>query len=309
MLKNIRPYLADRLGVQVEILNPFKNVGVPKNLVNVRKASPMFATAVGLALRSSGDCCQLKISLIPPKLKEAKSRRVKVICNAISAVLIAVMAAFYVMTAIPKMAEIEEELKTIESEIERYAKYEPDLIELETKRDIAVEEFEMYAQYPNQHAVDVVTPLAILKETVKDDVWINSLRFKGKRDLMIAGSIESGDERVEGMRQLSELRKDLEKYCGEDTVEVKGQGPSRTGITFTINARKMPDINKFMETQAAERQKAAEEEANKQKAGEAEKEEDVASEQAPKAADSKEQAPKAADSKDDSKKESGDDKS
>jgi len=37
MLKNIRPFLADRLGVQVEILNPFKKVAVPKNLITARK--------------------------------------------------------------------------------------------------------------------------------------------------------------------------------------------------------------------------------------------------------------------------------
>jgi type IV pilus assembly protein PilM len=288
MLKNVRPFLADRLGVQVEILNPFKKVGVPKNLVNVRKAAPMFATAVGLALRSSGDCCQLKISLIPPKLKEAKSRRVKVICNAVSALLVAAIAGFYMVASVKPIPEIEAQVEKLDKKISKYAEYEETLINLTSERDLLRLEFVRYGTYPTTIAVDAVTPLAVLKEAVKGDVWIKSLDFQNSRTLSITGAIESGDQRVEGMRQLSELRTDLETYCGPKQINVVKQGNTDTGLSFTLKSSNMPDMGEFLKKQAEERQKAAEKKAEEQKAEEAKEQEKDALEQAPKANESEE---------------------
>jgi type IV pilus assembly protein PilM len=279
MLKNVRPFLADRLGVQVEILNPFKKVAVPKNLVNVRKAAPMFATAVGLALRSAGDCCQLKISLIPPKLKEAKSRRVKMLCHAASAVLAALIIGFYAVTSIEPPEEKEALLANIEKEIERYAEHEPTLLDLQSKIDLLKTEYELYSKYPNEYAVDIVTPLVVLAETVEGDVWIKSLDYPNKASLSIAGAIESKEQRVEGMRQLSELRTKLETYCGEKKIIVAKQENTKDGLSFDLKANEMPTLEEFLEIRAAEREKAAMEKAEKEQAEEAQEQEEDASEQ------------------------------
>ncbi|UCD58576.1 MAG: type IV pilus assembly protein PilM, partial [Candidatus Hydrogenedentota bacterium] len=148
MLKNIRPFLADRLGVQVLILTPFKKVGVPKNLMNARKIAPVLSAAVGLALRSSQECCQLKISLIPPKIKAEKSRRVKLLYNAASFVALLGIIGLVLWRAIPEATDRVELIAALDREIARYEKHEEQLDDLKTQKSLLLSEYEIYSKYP-----------------------------------------------------------------------------------------------------------------------------------------------------------------
>ena len=266
MLKNLRPFLADRLGVQVEILNPFKNVAVPKNLINARKVSPMFATAVGLALRSSGECCQLKISLIPPKIKEAKSRRVKLICNALSLVLCIGVMGLYLWSKFPEQEELETQLEKFNEEIAKYEEYEGKLLELKGKRETLISENKLYYVYLEQ-ASQVVTPIAVLNDSLSHDTsWIKSIVLGTDKVVMVDGSIAS-DSKVEGLRQLSDLRKRLEGYCEDVTVQKQEQ--TKTGLEFTLRLQYFPTVPRFLALQTQNREEIA------KKAAEAEKVEEA----------------------------------
>ncbi len=55
ILKNIDKYLAKELNIPVEICNPFGNVSVNEVSDEFEKDAPVFAVALGLALRSEGD--------------------------------------------------------------------------------------------------------------------------------------------------------------------------------------------------------------------------------------------------------------
>ena len=57
LIKNFPEMLAEKLGVQVELADPFKKIKIPEKLgpVKILKLAPMAAVAVGLALRRAGD--------------------------------------------------------------------------------------------------------------------------------------------------------------------------------------------------------------------------------------------------------------
>jgi type IV pilus assembly protein PilM len=176
MLKNIRPYLGEHLGVRAEIINPFRKVEVPKNLANARKIAPMLATAVGLALRSSADCCQLKVSLIPPKVKQAKSRRVRVICNSISLAIFVVTIALYVWSMMPEQNYLDARLEELKIEVAKYEKHEGTLNKLKDRKSTLLSENLMYSRFLTQ-AVNVVSPMAVLSDSVKGSVWVKSVEI------------------------------------------------------------------------------------------------------------------------------------
>ncbi len=256
MLKNVRPLLADRLGVQVEILNPFKKIAVPKNLIGVKKMAPMFATAVGLSLRSSQDCCQLKISLIPPKIKEEKSRRGRMALNALSLLFVIGILGLFLWRMIPEAGERAEEIARLDKEIAKYEEYEEQLRSLKETKALMLGEYNIYSGYP-QKAIDVVTPLAVLADSIGSNVWISYVTLEKSKIVIINGSIES-ETKVEGLRQLSSFRLKLEKYC--EAVSVQGQQEDKTGITFTLNLEGFPALAKFMELKEQEDKKAVKKE-------------------------------------------------
>ena len=251
MLKNVRPFLADRLGVQVEILNPFKKVSVPKNLINSRRVAPMFATAVGLALRSSQECCQLKISLIPPKIKESIARRSKLIYNTMSFVLLLGILGLFMWRLIPEGQATVDTLAKLDKEIARYEVYEDRLNDLQDKKYLHFSEYRLYSKYPAR-AIDTVTPLALLADSIKDRTWIKSLTIS-KKGVMIDGALKS-ETKVEGLRQLSNLRINLEKYCKR--VKVQRQSETKTGISFVLSLQGLPDLPRFLKLRAEEGRKA-----------------------------------------------------
>src|SRR5208283_755677 len=57
LIKKFPELMAEKLGMQVELADPFKNIKIPEKLgpANIGKIAPMAAVALGLALRRAGD--------------------------------------------------------------------------------------------------------------------------------------------------------------------------------------------------------------------------------------------------------------
>ena len=57
LIKKFPEMMAEKLGMQVELADPFKKIKIPQKLgpADIRKIAPMAAVAVGLALRRAGD--------------------------------------------------------------------------------------------------------------------------------------------------------------------------------------------------------------------------------------------------------------
>jgi len=260
MLKNMKPFLADRLGVQVEILNPFKKVGVPKNLINARKIAPMLATAVGLALRTTQECCQLSVSLIPPSLKAAKSRRARMNYYAASILAVLGIVGLILWRAIPEATNRAEILGALNGEIAKYEKYEEQLNNLVLEKGKLQAEYKIYSRYPNLAANPLVS-LTMLADTLQGDAWIKSIELGGDR-VKIEGSIKS-ETKVEALKQLSNLRLALEEYCKE--VKVSNQTETSDGLNFILDLSGLPDLQQYLVLrQKSQKEKKKEEGAAKE---------------------------------------------
>lgn len=260
MLKNIRPFFADRLGVKVEILNPLRKVAVPENLANAKKIAPLLATAVGLALRSSQECCQLKISLIPPAVRAAKSRRTKLILNVVNVLLLLGIVGLFLWRMIPAMDTHDAMLAALDKEIARYEQFEDELKRLRNEKALLSSEYVLYSKYPKL-SVDPLTPMAILADTIQTSAWVKSITV-GAEAVTVSGSIKS-DTKVEELRQLSNLRLELEKYCTE--VKVKQQQKEGSGpLNFVLELRGVPELPQYLAKREAEREAEEAEEAKEE---------------------------------------------
>jgi len=254
MLKNLKPFLADRLGVQVEILNPFRKVGVPKNLINIRKGAPIFSTAVGLALRSAQECCQLKISLIPPKIKAEKQRRTKMACNVASGVVVLGIVGLLLWRAIPDYRNSGQKIAALDQEIARYEKFEEQLHALQGRKGLLSGEYDLYSRYASR-GIDPIAPLVLLGDCLVDNAWVKTLRTVGG-SVTVGGTIKS-DTKVEELKQLSKIRLELEKYCKE--VVVVNQQEGTDGLEFALILKGVPDLKTYLsmrETQAESAEQA-----------------------------------------------------
>jgi type IV pilus assembly protein PilM len=248
LIKNIRPFLAERLGVQVEILNPLRKVEVPQNLAAARKVAPALSTAVGLALRSVQENCELKISLIPPKIKESKKRRSRMMYNAASILVLLATAGAVAWRMIPEEVERDKILAQLDQEIARYEKYEPELQKLKADRDMLKGEYMIYSKYPLR-SIDPITPLAVLSDTLQSNAWVKSIKVD-KVEVIVTGGIKA-ETKVEQLKQLSKLRLELEKYCGQ--VSVTKQVESNDGLDFELHLKNVYDLPKYLAKREAEK--------------------------------------------------------
>jgi hypothetical protein len=150
----------------------------------------------------------------------------------------------YMWRLIPDAREKEEKLAKLDEEIAKYEKFEGTLDQLEEKKELLLSEFTLYSAYPNR-ALDIVTPFAVLVDTIGENSWVVGLKFK-KRSVTINGGIRA-ESKVEALRQLSALRVNLKKYC--KNVKVKGQKDTYNGLIFSLELTDVVDLSKFLETQ------------------------------------------------------------
>ncbi|MBI4830836.1 MAG: type IV pilus assembly protein PilM [Candidatus Lindowbacteria bacterium] len=263
LLRNIKPFLADRLGVQVEVLNPFKKVGLPKNLMDARKVAPALATAVGLALRSSQECCQLKISLVPPKVKAVQSRRTKLSYNAGSVLAVLGIIGLILWRTVPEVVNKNAIIAAFDVEIGKYQQHEPQLNNFRTQKNLLLSEYNLYAKYPAK-AVDPMTPLIILSDSLdENNSWLKSVQVR-ENGVTVRGVIKS-DTKVEELKQLSKLRVKLEKYCSE--VKVNEQSGTSEGLSFTLDLSGLVDVRRYLELREKENVTAQNQPAEARKEG------------------------------------------
>lgn len=250
MLKNIKPFLAERLGIQVEILNPLRKIEVPKNLLAARKVAPLLATAVGLALRNSQECCRLKISLVPPQIKAAQSRKVKMLCNAASLVLLIGIVGLLLWRWIPDMKSRAETLAAYQAEIAKYEKFEEELNQLKDTKGLLLNEITLYKGYAAR-AVDPVVTMAMLADILGNNAWVESIEVE--KGLVRINGVIASDTKVEELKQLSRIRLELEKYCRE--VVTAEQSKKSAGLSFTLELKGVPDLPTYLAMREKEKKK------------------------------------------------------
>jgi len=209
----------------------------------------------------------LKISLVPPQIRAAKARRGRIFYNIASAVMVVGIIGVTLWRLLPEADERTKIIEALDAEIARYEQRDSERMKLKEERDNLYSELTMFSRVPNL-AVDGITPLVLLSDTLDSQMWVKSLSIK-RAGTTITGCVDS-DTKVEELRQLSRFRAGLEKYCRK--VKVKEQRDTKEGLFFTLEIAGIPSLPKYLQKKAenekAEKEAAKEQSAEKQNADE-----------------------------------------
>ena len=113
LLKNIDNYLADLLGMEVEILNAFKNIECDNTKFDkeiLAQSSPVFATAIGLALTAKRP---KQINLLPEELVKGKVATLKDLYPKLIAGGVIIFLAMTYLPLIFKKNKIEKNIQSL----------------------------------------------------------------------------------------------------------------------------------------------------------------------------------------------------
>ena len=113
LLKNIDNYLTDLLGMEVEILNAFKNIECDNTIFDnetLARSSPVFATAIGLALTAKRP---KQINLLPEELVKGKVATLKDLYPKLIAGGVIIFLAMTYLPLIFKKNKIEKNIQSL----------------------------------------------------------------------------------------------------------------------------------------------------------------------------------------------------
>jgi len=216
-LKKIDRFLADRLSVPVEKIDPFQSMHIPEALkskrANLAEDGARFASAAGLALSHLAGAAGAP-NLMTPDKKRAVPIGKKIMARPkLAGALVAVMG---VMLVAPQMirtvyykkevAEWSQRVKNARAEIKARQANQLELAEQEKKlleKKAALEEkYDMFRQAARKKHRFSAT-LARLSSLLPDDVWVNKLSYAEKKLVLVASTGKS-DAMI---RFLDDLRK------------------------------------------------------------------------------------------------------
>ena len=112
-LRNVVPYLQQRLGVDVRIVRPLAGLVLGPEAQEANEHPEQSCVALGMALR----CCEtvpIEINLIPPRVLEAARRKEQVFYWILSIVTVALIAASIIPARAQKDRAIQEQIKMCE---------------------------------------------------------------------------------------------------------------------------------------------------------------------------------------------------
>jgi type IV pilus assembly protein PilM len=174
-------FLKEKLGIEIEYLNPFKNVAVGADIdtEQIGANAHVMAGAVGLALRRSGLPCPIEINLIPPKITERKRIQKKqpffIAAAALGVFTLLLWAAYFsklgslgqkrlanLQASVTSLRTVDSQLRARESEVDNYKAKGHELHALTKSRTHLLEVLaELHASVPEGmwlSSVSLITP-------------------------------------------------------------------------------------------------------------------------------------------------------
>lgn len=124
-LRNIVPYLQQRLGVDVRIVQPLSGLAISPAAQSASEHPEQASVALGLALRTC-EAVPIEINLIPPRVLEAARRKEQVFYWILSILTLALIAASIIPARAQKDRKILEQINMCEQYL---MPYDPALVE------------------------------------------------------------------------------------------------------------------------------------------------------------------------------------
>jgi len=187
---NLREFLSKRYNKPVEIVDPLSRFKVDDGVISEEdqsKLSPLFSTALGLALRKAGKP-RIAINLLPFEERELEKPPFMTVPEAVLTVIPPLLVAAFVVGTSIKVSSQTRKLKArlveVKAEQEIYRKKVGELKVVETKRN----EIKQRIQLLGQLAEGRYVPVKVLNELnriLPDGVWLTQIAVEEE---MMSGS-------------------------------------------------------------------------------------------------------------------------
>ena len=238
-LRNLRPLIADRLGVQVEFLNPFRKVKLPPEKGALKRQALEFVTTLGHALRGVAPCA-IEINLQPPRLIARRKRQVELACYAASFGLLILASFLGGAVFTPDIEADRVQLVAVEQAIAPFKEFEEERAKLASQLSILREDFLLRSRILQQD-VPLFVIMELLTDNMDGGVFIEDLRIDGgKNELFLTGYADAGDEET-NFSHLFELSKVLQAIT-EEEPELKRTALSgrEERVKFQLRVTRVP---------------------------------------------------------------------
>ena len=246
-IKEIEERLASRFGVKPKILDPFKNLLVPKDKFSDigDQIKNQFAVSVGLALRNLIPL-KIEVNFLKEMLAEKRLAAQKSLHSRFSIVMaVLILVSFSIFTrqdySVKRM-----KLSKIDEMLDVYRMYEPKIKEMQSLEDVLDEKIDILYQAADSRAIwlDV---LKAASEILPKELWITdfsgivSLEKNGLGRLDISGkalSYQSVNNFVSSLKSSPKF-KDVKPISSSiETDENTGEEIVRFSITMDVVVRK-----------------------------------------------------------------------
>jgi type IV pilus assembly protein PilM len=168
-------FLSEKLGVQVEFLNPLRNVNLAPGISVERLtgASYLLAETVGAALRATGTC-PIEIDLSPKSVRQRRStsQRQPLILSALAAWTVACSLPFASVSQ--EMSALKSESAQVSTKVQQLALLETQMKSLEKEMDNQVIRLSALKKLSHQRSA-WVSLLSEINGKVPEGVWITQL--------------------------------------------------------------------------------------------------------------------------------------
>ncbi len=122
-MKNIVPFLSERLGVEVRVANVLKSVSLTPASAAAQNDALTLTVALGLALRTV-EACPIEINLIPPRIVESEKRREKGVYWALSILALLLLGGAQITTQKLQYGLDQDQVNTLDATLASYGSFE-----------------------------------------------------------------------------------------------------------------------------------------------------------------------------------------
>jgi len=168
-------FFRQKLGVEVQFLNPFENISINKklNTEQVGLDAFMLAETVGLALRRSL-ACPIEINLLPPEIVRHKSFKKRVPFFGLA--VVGLLMSLGIWTVYEKnMTELyQTQRDQVKGELDKLLRKQKDLLSVDAEKAVVVEKADAIRALV-QRRTETLKRLDAIRKSLYDGMWLTAM--------------------------------------------------------------------------------------------------------------------------------------
>ncbi len=192
LMRHFDVFFQEKLGIEVEFLNPFTNLSVAGNLAEDSVGLFLMASSAGLALRASVKC-PVEISLIPEAIVAERRFRRRLPYFAVAGVGLILTMICWILYANGKTARYNEATEALKKEIQSLKAHKSTLEGAIAESEEAAARVSGYSAIANSRASFAQT-IDEIRRSLLPGMWITGLDFRPALDPEPGEESEEGEE-------------------------------------------------------------------------------------------------------------------